>query len=279
MTLRIRYYSKLWYGLIACLASLAGTLLLPNEQARPSAVALLIGAAVLTVIIWGQQKWISAFPCHPVTPSASSGRDRSFYLFGIVGALLVALAGDLRYIAAPKETFGLAGVLWLASIGLLLCSVFFGSQATDRANEEHPTPWMTWEIVILAGLLLLALLTRIWPLTSFPDNIYPDEIMTGTVATQSYITQTGSGPSVFSTVWSGIDLPALWFWIVSLSLKLGGSTLATLRLPAALFGAATVLPLYGLIRGTWGRYAAMQERPSWLSAPVISITAASHLIT
>jgi 4-amino-4-deoxy-L-arabinose transferase-like glycosyltransferase len=81
--------------------------------------------------------------------------------------------------------------------------------------------------------------------------------MTGTVATQSYITQTGSGPSVFSTVWSGIDLPALWFWIVSLFLKLGGSTLAMLRLPAALLDAATAIPLYGLLRGTWGRYAAI----------------------
>jgi hypothetical protein len=81
--------------------------------------------------------------------------------------------------------------------------------------------------------------------------------MTGTIATQSYINKIVSAPSVFSTVWHGIDLPALWFWLVSLFLKVGGSTLATLRLPAALFGAATVLPLYGLIRGTWGRHAAI----------------------
>lgn len=45
--------------------------------------------------------------------------------------------------------------------------------------------------------------------------------------------------------------------VVSRFLKVGGSTLAMLRLSAALFGAATVLPLYGLIRGTWGRYAAI----------------------
>ena len=81
--------------------------------------------------------------------------------------------------------------------------------------------------------------------------------MTGTIATQSYASGSGVAPSVFSTVWSGIDLPALWFWIVSLFLKVGGSTLGTLRLPAALFGAATVVPLYGFIRGTWGRYAAI----------------------
>src|SRR4029453_8005360 len=61
----------------------------------------------------------------------------------------------------------------------------------------------------------------------------------------------------FSTLWSGIDLPALWFWIVEWFLKVGGSTLAMLRIPAALLGAATAVPLYGLIRGTWGRYAAI----------------------
>jgi len=94
--------------------------------------------------------------------------------------------------------------------------------------------------VILAALTFVALFIRVWDLARFPDNIYLDEIMTGTIATQSYINKIVSAPSVFSTVWHGIDLPALWFWIVSRFLKVGGSTLATLRLPAALFGAATV---------------------------------------
>jgi 4-amino-4-deoxy-L-arabinose transferase-like glycosyltransferase len=116
---------------------------------------------------------------------------------------------------------------------------------------------MTWEIVLVACLVALALLSRVWNLTNFPDNIYPDEIMTGTVATQNYISPTTPPPSVFSTLWSGIDLPALWFWLVSVFLKLGGTSLAMLRLPAALFGAATVVPLYALLRGTWGRYAAI----------------------
>jgi hypothetical protein len=71
-------------------------------------------------------------------------------------------------------------------------------------------------------LFCLALLSRLWNLTNFPDNIYPDEIMTGTVATQSYLSPTTPPPSVFSTLWSGIDLPALWFWFVAVFLKLGG---------------------------------------------------------
>jgi 4-amino-4-deoxy-L-arabinose transferase-like glycosyltransferase len=101
------------------------------------------------------------------------------------------------------------------------------------------------------------LLSRVWNLTNFPDNIYPDEIMTGTVATQSYLNPATTPPSIFSTLWSGIDLPALWFWLVAVFLKVAGTSLAMLRLPAALFGAATVVPLYALLRGTWGRYAAI----------------------
>jgi hypothetical protein len=38
-------------------------------------------------------------------------RNRLSYLSGITGAMLLVLAADLRYAAAPHETFGLAGIL------------------------------------------------------------------------------------------------------------------------------------------------------------------------
>jgi hypothetical protein len=200
--MRVRYYSNLWCGLIPFSAALLGILLLANERTRPWAVLLLIGAAALAVIIWGPQKWMPAFPRHPVARIVNLDRSRFFCLFGVVSAFLLALAADLRYLAAPNETFGLAGIFWLAGIGALLSSTLAWSHsATDPAGEPHLTRWPTWEIVLLGGLVLVALLTRVWGLTSFPDNIYPDEIMTGTVASQSYINQTGSGPSVFSTLW------------------------------------------------------------------------------
>jgi uncharacterized membrane protein len=148
--------------------------------------------------------------------------------------------------AAPSETFGLAGILWIAGIALLLCSAFFGSHSLWSVSCASRFPrWPTWEMALLAVLFALALLSRAWNLRNFPDNIYPDEIMTGTLATQSYLGPT-TPPSVFSTLWSGIDLPALWFWFVAVFLKLGGSSLAMLRLPAALFGAATVISLYAI---------------------------------
>jgi 4-amino-4-deoxy-L-arabinose transferase-like glycosyltransferase len=253
------YCFGLWASSIVYSISLLGTLLLANERIRTWAVLLLIAAAVLAVLLWRRQKWIPAFPPDNVNiRRANDKRRRFFYLLGLVTAFVVVLAADLCYSVAPNKTFGLAGVLWLAGIGLLLWSAFFGAHSVPvPSTEPQPTCRPIWEIALVTGLFFVALLTRVWKLKNFPDNIYPDEIMTGTVASQAYISPTGPPPSVFSTLWSGIDLPALWFWIVAVFLKLGGNSLAMLRLPAALFGAATVLPLYGLIRGTWGRSAAI----------------------
>jgi 4-amino-4-deoxy-L-arabinose transferase-like glycosyltransferase len=248
---------RVWAGPIVYLVALLGTLLLANASARLWAVLLVVASAVLAAVLWGRQNWISAFPSD-ATVRTPANRSRLFYLFGATIAMLLVLAADFRYVTTPTETFGLAGILWVAGIALLLCSAFFGSHSLWGVSSAPRLPrWPTWEMALLAVLFVLALLSRVWDLTNFPDNIYPDEIMTGTVATQSYISSTTPPPSVFSTLWSGIDLPALWFWFVAVFLKLGGTSLAMLRLPAALFGAATVVPLYALLRGTWGRYAAI----------------------
>jgi len=248
---------RVWAGPIVYLVALLGTRLLANESVRPWAVSLLVASAVLAVLLWGRQNWMSAFPSDSTTRT-SVNRSRLFYLLGVGTAILLVVAADLRYAAAPNETFGLAGILWTAGIALLLCSTFFASHSLWGVSSAPDLPrWSTWEVALLALLFVLALLTRVSNLTNFPDNIYPDEIMTGSVATQSYLSPPTPSPSLFSTLWGGIDLPALWFWIVAVFLKIGGASLAMLRLPAALFGAATIIPLYGLLRGTWGRYAAI----------------------
>jgi len=247
---------KVWAGPIVYLIALLGTWLLANESARPWAVLLLVASAMLAVVLWRRQNWVSAFPSDTATPTGVY-RSRLFYLLGVTIAMLLVLAADLRYTAAPTETFGLAGILWIAGIALLLCAAFFGSHSLWGSSSAPRRPrWPTWENTLLIMLFFLALFSRVWNLRNFPDNIYPDEIMTGNVATQSYVSPT-TPPSVFSTLWSGIDLPALWFWFVAVFLKLGGTSLAMLRLPAALFGASTVISLYALLRGTWGKCAAI----------------------
>ena len=128
---------------------------------------------------------------------------------------------------------------------------------SDNSSAAGLPTWSWLEVVILASITALALALRVWELKDVPFNIYPDEVMTGLVTERAYLSGPGPAPSLFSTLWSDIDLPALWFAIVAGIFKLGGVGLATVRLPAALFGAATVLPLYGFVRSVWGRVAAI----------------------
>src|SRR5260221_6241147 len=85
----------------------------------------------------------------------------------------------------------------------------------------------------------------------------------------------------FVTVWDRIDLPAPWFWLVANSVRIGDHTLASLRLPAALFGAAAVVPLYFLVRAEWGRLAALSGA-GVLAASAVSLqysrTTINHIV-
>lgn len=118
--MRAPYDPKVWAGPIVYLIALLGTWLLADESARPWAVLLLIASPVLAVVLWGRQNWIPAFPSDATTPTGVY-RRRLFYLLGVTITMLLVLAADLRYAAAPTETFGLAGILWIPGIALQLC--------------------------------------------------------------------------------------------------------------------------------------------------------------
>ena len=284
--------ARIWPGILAYVLSLLGTLLLGIPQARPYAALLLIGAGVLAVIIWGRVRWSAPFAL--AAPSISLPRERLVYLAGIGAIGLVLLGANAYQAGNPSDVFGLAGWLWLVCMGTLLAWTAFWScrqrlqprnkepaeafvtipelpstattlplrrvqEAVQPVAQTGVTParpsWVGWEKAIFASIVLLAFGIRIWNLRDYPNNVYPDEILTGTYATQSFWVE--KPVSVFSTVWGGIELPALWFLIVSIFLKIGGTLLGVLRLPAALFGAATVVPFYLLMRETWGRVAAI----------------------
>ena len=126
---------EVWPGPIVYLIALLGISLLANESARPWAVSLLIASAVLAGVLWARQNWTSAFPSDATTRTRVN-RVRWFYLFGVTIAILLVIAADLRFAAAPSETFGLAGILWIAGIALLLCSAFGVPRL--RGSEGEP---------------------------------------------------------------------------------------------------------------------------------------------
>jgi 4-amino-4-deoxy-L-arabinose transferase-like glycosyltransferase len=254
-----RAYSRVWPGVLAYLLSLLGTFLLGIAQARPYAAFLLVGAGVLAVIIWGRVKWSAPFA---LIALSTRPRGRLAYVAGIWAIGLLLLGANAYHASHPSHVFGLAGWLWLVCIGALVAWTAFWSRrqrlpSTNQAPVEafaRPS-WVGWEKAIFTSVVVLAFAIRVWNLRDYPNNVYPDEISTGTYATQSF--QAEKPVSVFSTVWGDVELPALWFLIVSVFLKIGGTMLSMLRLPAALFGAVTVVPFYLLMRETWGRVAAI----------------------
>jgi hypothetical protein len=159
--MRAPYGPKVWARPIVYLIALLGTWLLANESARPWAVLLLLASAMLAVVLWRRQNWVPAFPSDATTPTGVY-RSRLFYLLGVTIAMLLVLAADLRSTPAPTETFGLAGILWIAGIALLLCPVFFGSHSLWGGSSAPRRPrWPTWEIALLTMLFFLALFSRV----------------------------------------------------------------------------------------------------------------------
>jgi hypothetical protein len=227
--------------------SLVGTELLRHESLRILAVLLLVGAGMLAVLAWTDSQWSPAFPADRGVGSATSNfgvSRRRPSLTLLAGAVSLLALSHVVFLATPRAPFGAAGWIWLVPIALVLAAAALQSSAQPPRDSgvEELSVWTWWEVTIVASITVLALALRVSNLRDVPFNIYPDEVMTGLVSERAYLSGPGPAPSLFSTLWSDIELPALWFAIVAGALKLGGVTLATVRLPAALFGAATVLP-------------------------------------
>jgi 4-amino-4-deoxy-L-arabinose transferase-like glycosyltransferase len=242
--------------------SLVGTELLRVESLRILAVLLLVGAGILAVLAWSDSQWSPGFPADRDVGSASlnfSVWRRRSSLTLLAGAVSLLALSHVAFLATPRAPFGAAGWLWVVAIALIIAAAALQGRADPPRDSgvEELSVWSWWEVTIVASITILALALRVSNLRDVPFNIYPDEVMTGLVAERAYLNGASPAPSLFSTLWNDIDLPALWFAIVAGVLKLGGVGLATVRLPAALFGAATVLPLYGLVRSVWGRVAAI----------------------
>jgi 4-amino-4-deoxy-L-arabinose transferase-like glycosyltransferase len=257
-------WSRLWsrrgvsLGPVAFALSIFGAELLPNEFLRFSAVLLLLGASLLAVLAWSDTRWATAFPSGRNTyTQLSSGRRWSFVTV-LAGAVLLSALSHVIFLAVPRNTFGAAGLLWLTGMMLVITAAALCPGGEHNFSETSGIPnWSWWETAVVAFITAMAVVLRTWNLRDVPFNIYPDEVMTGFVAERAYISGPTPPPSVFSTLWSDIELPALWFAIVAAALELGGISLAVVRFPAAVFGAVTVLPFYCLMRSVWGRVAAI----------------------
>src|SRR6266516_5302689 len=188
-----------WLGSIAFALSLLGTELLRHEFSRIWAVLLLLGAGMLAVLAWSDSRWSAAFPTDWVNrldnAHLQAWRRRSA-LATLAGAVLLSALSHVAFLAAPRETFGAAGWLWLAGIVAVIAAAALRpaghARQSDSESEGSPA-WKWWEVAVVASIAVLALALRVSDLRDVPFNIYPDEIMTGSVGERAYVN--GLGPA------------------------------------------------------------------------------------
>jgi 4-amino-4-deoxy-L-arabinose transferase-like glycosyltransferase len=244
-----------WLGALAAVLAYPGTSMLKDETSRMRGAALLLAAGILAVVAWGRQRQL------PVFAESRARTPRSRASLALASALLVTVLLDwqavVQFFLHPEQVFGRSGWLWAASIALLIAATALWPAPAEDATVPPDGRFRNSraELFVFFGLVVLAFAVRLWKLQTIPFAFDRDEFLAGRVATETYL---GAAPvSIFKTAPLMADLPNLWFLLLASSLKAFGVHLWALRLPAALFGGATVIPFYGFVRAAWGRTAAI----------------------
>ena len=153
----------------------------------------------------------------------------------------------VRIIRSNPPTYWSAFYLWLAAIVLFVAAfvhrLSFGGWAALRAKIRANR----WEILAVAGLLLVGALLRGISLDTIPPNIGGDE---GSQGLEGIDFMTGAKANMFDTGWLGV--PSLSFLWHALWYKLLGVSVTTLRLPWMFVGTMTLLVFYLLVRRLFG---------------------------
>src|SRR5207249_4143485 len=125
-------------------------------------------------------------------------RGLAVRLVGIVGSAALAAWSVLAYLADPGAIFGWQGVLWLASMGLLLISCARWVRR-DSAEASLVPAWTRIEVLGFAGLVALSLLTRLAFLDRIPWLFHADEGLAYIEIMRYY-----KGPMIplFTTTWA-----------------------------------------------------------------------------
>jgi hypothetical protein len=171
---------------------------------------------------------------------------------GLVGLSLAVMLWAMRIIMTSPPTYWTAFYLWIGAIVLfVLAHVHKPSFAGWAALREKM--WANrWEILAVAGMLLLGALLRGVNLAGIPPNVGGDE---GSQGLEAIDFLTGAKTNMFETGWLGV--PSMSFLWQALWFKLFGVSVTTLRLPWMFVGTATVLVFYLLVRRLFGKRLAL----------------------
>lgn len=134
------------------------------------------------------------------------------------------------------------GPMWVLGMALVVGGLWRKASWTARR-------WPSWREAGLAiGILAFALGTRLWALGDVPYGVNGDEGSAGLVGIE-YLA--GARNNLLDVAWH--SFPSFYFWLVALSQRLLGTTIAAVRLPSALAGSLAVLAVYWAAKRLFGQ--------------------------
>lgn len=134
---------------------------------------------------------------------------------------------------------------WLAAIALVVGGAIAKGPRRPLAIDRR-------DIILSAGLFVIALALRAYQMTVYPNTFSGDEGSAGLFAVALL---TGKANNLLGIGW--YSFPSLYFSIQSVAIALLGQTVEAIRLTSAVSGALTVAALYWLARAMFGRTTAI----------------------
>lgn len=188
-----------------------------------------------------------------------SSRIRKFLVaFALLAIVLVLFNPDLgRW--DHDQTLNI--MLWGASI-LAFTSAFFPWDGVLRLSRDGPRSVLSrisifsrshiFELLTVAGILILAFVARAYDLSHIPRAFAGDE---GEMAASALDVLRGKLVNPFITGW--LTMPTLYSYAQSFSLRLFGTTVFGIRMFSVIEGTLTVLGAWLLVRELFGQRVAL----------------------
>ncbi|MGQ9598066.1 MAG: ArnT family glycosyltransferase [Anaerolineae bacterium] len=192
--------------------------------------------------------WIRAWLRDQPVPTALSAS----------GLFLSTIAGLWsRDRALDQSTYDVA-IFWALGVGMIATAALWPSSWSSSLTHDWRTRLRglvleSWpEVIVLAGVTVLAFLLRVIALENIPYTVGGDEAWHGLLGRQVL---TGQLRNPFSMGY--MSMPTAFYWPIAWSLWLIGDNIMGLRFPAALIGTLTVPVFYLFVRDLWGQRTAL----------------------
>jgi Dolichyl-phosphate-mannose-protein mannosyltransferase len=228
-------------------------------EARDAGIPFALGAIILfSLTVMLADRWLgrAADPTDcPTAPhrmpiaAQSVRRLRTWRKVGVAISIGLCLIVMSRLYAdalipgfAPIEADHIVDLcLWISAVCLFVVSV----AVPPARSAWHVTRWwkQNWPLTIaVGGIVLVALIARVYHLGSLPPTLGGDE---GSQGVEALKILSGELRNPFVTSW--LSVPTLSFFFNTLTIGPLGHTAVALRLPWALIGTATVLVMFALV--------------------------------